>query len=164
MPHPRTFKAAPFLFFVVLAWAFGTETCQSSARADDESELLMAQALSAEAGFRAGDDHYAIIHVLRYRASLSRFSRERGIVGMARAYCAIFRMRVKNRRQQEILAMKLEDFPREIRVLARKAVNGEDVPNPCQNLAIHWGSRTDNSPLPVVNCGHTGNIFRGPPR
>ncbi len=132
-----------------------------SSSADDAPELILAQALVAEGGFNLSDDHRAIVSVLRYRQTLP--AHRRTLADVARAYCAIFRARVKSERQARILALKWEQFPAGIRALARMAVEGAPIANPCMNLAIHWGSRTDSSPLPIVDCGNTGNIFRGPP-
>jgi hypothetical protein len=133
--------------------------------------LLLAQALIAEAGWTLHDDHKAIPWVIVRRATLPAFRRaENPEVAVLLGYISAFKCYGRRcdtermRRMRSLSWPLLEARAPGIARLARGWFGGQRHNDPCPG-AWHWGSHADgaNSPLPIVACGRTTNLFLGEP-
>jgi hypothetical protein len=137
----------------------------------DDPALLLAQALVAEAGWTLHDDHKAIPWVIVRRATLPAFRRAaQPEVEVLLRYVSAFRCfgracdTERMGRMRSLSWAVLDARAPEIARLARAWFEGERHNDPCPG-AWHWGSHADGrgSPLPIVSCGRTTNLFLGEP-
>ncbi len=148
--------------------------CQPLPR-DRGTRLVLAQAMVAEAGWRADRDHAGIAHVLgrRWRTRPALASLSFGEV--VRRYCAAWR--TKRRRATWVRALSTPaarpmGWPRQAswrahaplwRQVLRRAERfllGQ-LADPCRGRASHWGSPQDvpGPRMRRVNCGPTLNRY-----
>lgn len=137
--------------------------------ADEDPALLLAQALVAEAGWTVQADHVAIPYVVTRRASLPAFRHAAKPENeVLLAYVSAFRCygrpcdTERMGRMRSLTWPVLEARAPALSRLAKAWVRGDRPDDPCP-AAWHWGSHQDgqNSPLPIVSCGQTSNLFLG---
>lgn len=139
--------------------------------ANEDPALLYAQALVAESGWTLQADHVAILHVIRRRSTLPAFRNAEHpenevLLNYVSAFKCFGRPCDDERRaRMRSLTWEVLDVraPR-IANLARDWAAGNLPTDPCPS-AWQWGSHEDgrNSPLPIVSCGSTSNLFLGRP-
>lgn len=142
---------------------------------DEETRMLLVKMLVGEAGYEEVADHPAMLGVLVKRNQLPAW-RGKGIAELAQAYSAVVREGLPvNINRERAARVTRETAPAGIMQLVDSL--GDGVPlvpcrmawvpgmvcDPCRGRAVHWGSVQDSrgSPLPVVACGRTRNVFLG---
>ena len=137
----------------------------------NDPALLLAQGLIAEAGWTLHDDHRAIPWVLARRATLPAFRRaERPEIAALLGYVSAFKCHGRNcdtermQRMRSLTWALINARAPGIARIARAWTLGDRHNDPCPE-AWHWGSHVDsrNSPLAIVTCGRTTNLFLGRP-
>jgi hypothetical protein len=142
--------------------------------ANQDPALLLAQALVAEAGWTIQADHVAIPYVIRRRSTLPAFRnaphpQNEVLLNYVSAFKCYDRPCDDERkaRMRSLTWPVLEARAPAIAKLAREWTDGTLPTDPCPS-AWQWGSHEDgrDSPLPIVSCGTTSNLFLGrpPPR
>lgn len=141
----------------------------------EETRLLLLKVLVGEAGYEEVADHPAILGVLAKRNQLPAW-RGKDIAELAQVYSAVVREGLPtNANRARAARVTRESAPEQIMQLVDALGDGTPlvpcrgawapgmVCDPCRGRAVHWGSVQDShsSPLPVVACGRTRNVFLG---
>lgn len=147
---------------------------------DAETEVWLARAMVAEAGWDAEHDHIAIAYVLakRWRKAVERWPQLR-FIDILRNYCAGLGdyRRALTPRQRWLRSLNPEGtqpdgwptqaswrnhLPLWQKALARARAWGEGtLRDPCKGRAWHWGGSIDSprGRMVRVECGETRNTF-----
>lgn len=128
---------------------------------ESQQALWIARGLMAEGGNET--DSQAIIGVLRNRLGMARRAGTL-LSQVARRYMVPLHAGNMGERARHISSLRWDEIPDRFRVLGLRAARGEEIPDPCQGQALHWGSQADvrRKRIPDncrLDCGHTYNVF-----
>lgn len=145
---------------------------------DEDTRLTVVKVMVGEAGYNLAPDHPAMIAVLLRRNELP-FWRGKAVREVAMAYSmAVKEGLPPNENRTRTALVTRGSAPGEIMDLVDAIGDGAPlhpcdrtwapgmICDPCRGRALHWGSLHDarQSPLPLVQCGRTHNVFLGEPR
>lgn len=125
----------------ILATALGQ--CHGNARADEQERTQLARMVTSEAGYRPGDEAYAILRTLDWRRTHLPAFEGWTLAQVGRAYCSGFggrRTRV-GQHTRDVLALPSNRLPGETVAAVRRYLEApQTTPDPCPD-AQHWRDR-----------------------